>query len=70
MSYDEKIVHNEFFDESQNPKPYKKEIHPVELFVNGNLDVRSNVFLTHLDVITARRVAPQFPIEICADNPL
>ena len=51
MLYDEKIVHDEFFDESQKQKPYKKGIHPVELFLNGNLDARSDVLLTHPDVI-------------------
>ena len=51
MSYDEKKVHDEFFDETKKEESYEKGMHPVELYRNGDLDARSDVLLTHPDVI-------------------
>ena len=51
MSYDEKKVHGEFFDETKKGESYEKGMHPVELYRNGDLDARSDVLLTHPDVI-------------------
>ena len=39
------------FYESQKQKTYENLKHPVELYLNGDLDTRSDVLLTHLDVI-------------------
>jgi len=35
----------------RNKKTYEKGMHPVELFLNGDLDAGSDVLLTHPDVI-------------------
>ena len=51
MSYDKKIVHDKFFDVSQKQKSYKEGMHPVDLVLNGDLDARSDVLLSHPDVI-------------------
>ena len=51
MLYDEKTDHVEFYDDSQKQKTYEKGLHPVELFLNWDLDARSDVLLTHSDVI-------------------
>ena len=51
MSYDEKKIHDDFFDESKKGESYEKGMNPVELYQNGDLDARSDVLLTHPDVI-------------------
>ena len=51
MSYNEKKVYDEFFDETQKQASNEKGMHPVDLYLSGDLDARSDVLLTHPDVI-------------------